>query len=94
MILLSRTSDHTYQKNRNRLLRTKYLVCWLCGGEIDKKLKHPHPRSFSADHVHPVSLGGSNRGTLKPAHLFCNQSRGADRNTSSSARIEKHVMDW
>ena len=93
-MILSRTSDHTYRKNRSRLLRSKYLVCWLCGDEIDKTLKYPHPRSFSADHVRPVALGGRNSGTLKPAHLFCNQSRGADRSVSSSARIEKHVMEW
>lgn len=91
---MSRTSDRTYRKNRERLRRMSHPVCWLCGEPIDKRLKHPHPFSFSADHVSPVARGGSNRGELKPAHLRCNQSRGAGDVRSMSARIEKHVMNW
>ncbi|QQC41235.1 hypothetical protein I6H51_05660 [Corynebacterium urealyticum] len=40
-------------------------------------MKFPHPMSPTADHVHPVSRGGSNFGRLQPMHLLCNQQKGA-----------------
>lgn len=93
--IVSRTSDPNYIRNRNRLKRRRYLVCWLCGDSIDKRLEYPHPYSFSADHVDPVSRGGSNAGELRPAHLRCNQSRGNGRGvTSARAVINDHVLDW
>lgn len=49
-------------------------TCWLCAGMIDLTLRHPHPQSYSADHVLPKSLFGE--GQTKPAHLVCNQMKG------------------
>ena len=53
-------------------------MCALCGGYVDKELKHPHPASPSVDEIIPVSHGGSPyaRDNLRLAHLRCNQSRG------------------
>jgi hypothetical protein len=70
---MSRTKDRGYLRNRRRIRDQD--VCWLCGGWIDPELKSPHPMSWSADHVTPVSRGGDNRGPLKPAHRLCNQRR-------------------
>lgn len=51
--------------------------CWLCGKGIDLALFHPHPGSFSIDHVVPRSKGGSNHiSNLRPAHRRCNLRRG------------------
>lgn len=53
--------------------------CWLCGHPIDLGLDSRHPHSFTVDHAIPLSLGGAPRdlGNLRPAHRFCNLSRGS-----------------
>lgn len=75
---MSRTDDAIYRRNREAL-RAKRLPCWLCGKPIRYDLKPPEPLSFSADHVDPVGLGGSNHGELRAAHLGCNKKRGKKR---------------
>lgn len=52
--------------------------CHLCGGEINYKLKFPHPMSPSIDHVKPISEGGPH--TLENcamAHMDCNNRKNA-----------------
>jgi hypothetical protein len=71
---VTRTNDRTYRKARAKLMQPG-VVCVLCGEEIDLSLKFPDPMSFSADHVDPVALGGSNRGDLQPMHLTHNRLR-------------------
>jgi hypothetical protein len=86
---VSRTKDRAYLRNRNRIRNDD--VCWLCGQWIDPQYSSPHPLSWSADHVIPVTRGGDNRnGELKPAHRLCNQKRynKAPSNTS------KHGRQW
>lgn len=52
-------------------------TCYLCGKEINKTSKAPHPKSPSLDHVVPICKGGSHTyDNLKAAHLYCNQSKG------------------
>ncbi len=52
--------------------------CWLCGGNVDRKLPAPHPASASADHARPLSRGGGHsRRNLRLAHAFCNWQRGS-----------------
>jgi 5-methylcytosine-specific restriction endonuclease McrA len=65
-----------YRKARAEL-RALGLPCWLCGQPIRYDLKHPHPRSFSADHVTPPRHGGQHEGNLRAAHLGCNSRRAA-----------------
>jgi len=72
---MSRTKDRTYLRNRARIRNQD--VCWLCGQWINPEYKTPHPLSWSADHVVPVSRGGSNHGELRPAHRGCNRARGS-----------------
>lgn len=57
-------------------------LCWICGLEIDASLSVPHRHAGTADHVVPVSLGGSDTdNNLRAAHLACNSRRGAGKFT-------------
>jgi len=57
---------HSYRRNR-ALLLSLTTVCWICG----------KPGADTADHVVPVSQGGTSALTnLRPAHLSCNSGRG------------------
>lgn len=104
---MSRTGHHRYRVRRQKLKSsTRNHLCHLCGDPIDLSLPYPHPGSWSADHLIPVSLGGSNDGELRSAHLFCNQSRGNRKGLSQQTESEKekgkekeeasvrHVLEW
>ncbi len=50
--------------------------CWLCRKVIGRKIRYPHPRSASIDHIVPLSLGGDDTALNKrAAHLTCNMTR-------------------
>lgn len=55
--------------------------CHLCGKRVVKRLKYPHPKSASLDHIVPLSWRkdspGHVWGNVSLAHLRCNQSKGA-----------------
>ncbi|WP_127953693.1 hypothetical protein [Rhodococcus xishaensis] len=68
---MSRTGHRTYCRNRDRILRTTD-VCPPCGQWIDPELHYPNPMSASADHVIPVSKGGSNTGPLEATAFDAN----------------------
>jgi len=58
-------------------------ICALCGEAVDVGLKYPNPRSWSIDHVMPLSLGGQHRmDNVRITHLDCNVRRGAARGES------------
>lgn len=67
-------------------------VCWLCGQHIDLARPYPDPMSFTADHVVPVALGGNVLGSVKPAHLRCNSSRGA--RATNAAGLGRTSRKW
>lgn len=53
-------------------------ICGICGRPIDSQLKDRHPLMPSADHIHPIALGGSFLpDNLQIAHLRCNVEKGA-----------------
>ena len=56
-------------------------VCHLCNKRVSKRLKYPHPKSASLDHITPLSWRkdspGHVWGNVALAHLRCNQSKGA-----------------
>jgi len=90
-------------------LRAQGRGCWICRefgrpDAIDYALPPSHPMSFSADHLVPVSKGGSlyDRENLDAAHKACNVWR-RDRSVaeviaiarrSSAARQVVATTDW
>lgn len=61
---------------KTMVLKTYGTRCWLCKKAINLSLSSPDGRSFSFDHVVPVSLGGwHDLSNLRPAHLACNMKR-------------------
>lgn len=89
-----RTTEPEYRRKRARCLAPDPLFCALCGEQIDKTLKAPHPRSAVADHIDPVSRGGHNLGPLQPAHKDCNEKKynktAGERRRSDDA----HALPW
>ena len=52
-------------------------MCGICGQKINKRTKHPDPRSKSSDHIVAISAGGADAPiNLQAAHLRCNQGKG------------------
>ncbi len=52
-------------------------MCGICGQKINKRIKHPDPRSGSIDHIVAISAGGIDVSiNLQAAHLRCNQGKG------------------
>lgn len=48
-------------------------ICQLCFKPVSRRLKHPHPRSASLDHIVPLSKGGAHtRTNVHLAHFRCN----------------------
>ena len=53
-------------------------ICGICGQKINRRLKWPHPRSKSLDHIVPLSRGGAHiPQNVQAAHLRCNISKHA-----------------
>lgn len=55
--------------------------CWLCGGDVDYRLKHPHPFSWSLDHAKTVKERPDlimDPMNFRHSHLDCNFGRGTD----------------
>jgi hypothetical protein len=83
-------SSHQYQALRAQFRHDEELrwvegrrgaPCWLCGNDIDYRLQHPHPYSWSLDHAVPVHERPEllkDVGNFRSAHLDCNQQRGTD----------------
>jgi len=51
--------------------------CGICNKKINPKLKYPHTKSASLDHITPLSRGGTHTYTnCQAAHLECNTKKG------------------
>lgn len=77
-------SDHQgahrrqFEKNRAKLKRyaeSNGAVCYICGKEINTRLKFPDPWSMTIDHIVPIKKGGhpSDSDNLAVAHFRCNR---------------------
>lgn len=70
--------------NRLEIFERDEWTCGLCGYEIDKEIRLPHPMAATLDHVLPLALGGLHiRENVQAAHHVCNQMKGP--NTSWTA---------
>ena len=72
------------QQPRNDALRKRYRVhakrlslpCALCTQPIDYSIPSPDPLSFEADHIVPLSKGGTDEwASLQPSHRVCNRAK-------------------
>jgi hypothetical protein len=53
-------------------------ICQICRKRIGRKYTWPHPRSFSIDHIVPVSKGGDDvKANVQASHLVCNELKNA-----------------
>ncbi|MFF7191782.1 HNH endonuclease [Streptomyces sp. NPDC008222] len=51
--------------------------CHICGKAVNSKLKWPHVKSASLDHLVPLSKGGAHDpANVRLAHLGCNSAKG------------------
>ena len=77
---LDKTGEYrtAFEKNKKIILRTQR-ICALCGQEVDKGIKYPHPMSGSVDHIIPLQKGGhpSDLANLQLTHLYCNRQKAA-----------------
>lgn len=86
--------DPRYVRSRARL-RTYDHVCHHCGYDIDMNLRHPHPLSWSCDHIVPKSMLDEKDdrnwhiSNLQAAHLRCNEARG-----NKQQRRTVRPLDW
>ena len=70
--------------NRHEPYESSYIferdgwICGICGTKINRRLKYPHYRSKSIDHIIPLSKGGADAPeNVQAAHLRCNLSKNA-----------------
>lgn len=50
--------------------------CGICGEKVDRRLKYPHPRSASLDHIVPLAKGGHHRrSNVQCSHWICNSRK-------------------
>lgn len=59
--------------DRRRVFNRDRWRCGICRHRVDKRLKYPHPRSASLDHIVPMSKGGGHTYlNTQCGHLDCN----------------------
>lgn len=81
-----KTGQATRARHNRQILERWGPYCWICilagrglwRSRINLRLRWPHPRCFTRDHVVPRAHGGTDElGNLRAAHNQCNMSRGA-----------------
>jgi 5-methylcytosine-specific restriction endonuclease McrA len=70
--------DTRWYKLSARLRKELPPYCWICSEEIDLTLHRNHKKSWTLDHLVPLSAGGDpyDESNLRPAHRDCNSRRG------------------
>lgn len=67
-----------WRRIRDRIIRRDGGICHICG----------NPGATTADHIIPVSLGGTdNPSNLRAAHPYCNRVRGNGPITTARQRV-------
>ena len=69
-----RVANSTRYRRAVSKCRARHDDCAICWHSIDYSLKSPDPMSFEADHIKPVSKGGSlyDPSNLQASHRCCN----------------------
>lgn len=89
---MARNGHRAYYRNRDRL-KARATVCALCGHPIDHSLPIGHPRSFNADHIIPLSKGGTHDySNLRASHQECNLQRGDKQH--APAQDKRRFREW
>lgn len=71
------TTTMVEQFTRESVYERDGWVCGICGGLVDKTLRHPDKMSASLDHIIPLSHGGTHTlGNVQCSHLTCNVAKG------------------
>ena len=69
------------RRSLRKLYERDFMTCHICRLSVPWNLDPQHPRSPSADHIVPISEGGT-RGefgsNIKLAHRWCNSHRHGD----------------
>lgn len=70
--------DRRFKEISARLRKERPPVCWLCSEPIDLNAPPRTARSWSLDHIKPLSEGGDpyDESNLAPAHVGCNSRKG------------------
>ena len=85
-------AGHKWRKATAHVRRTQD-VCHLCGLPIDKTLPSTHAKSFTVDHVEPLSLNQDralDRSNLQAAHRDCNSRKG----NKAADNVQRHSRNW
>ncbi len=80
-----KTGQATRERHRREILEAYGALCWIClaagytqRARINLRLRWPHPRCFTRDHVIQRCDGGQDTvANMRPAHNRCNTRRGA-----------------
>ena len=89
---MSRSGHRAYYRNRDKL-KARSTVCGICGKAIDLTLPIGHPYSFNADHIVPVSKGGTHDySNLRASHQVCNLKRGDK--SSAPTQDQRRFREW
>ena len=87
-----RTSRSDYLRNRSALKARKD-KCGICLEAIDYQAGQYEDLAFQADHIIPVSKGGSNRlSNLRATHRKCNRSKSD--NWFAPEQNDIHLREW
>lgn len=70
----ARKASTTHESiDREYILKRDHYTCKLCGTRVDRRVKWPHPKFATLDHIIPLSKGGTHtKDNVQCAHLSCN----------------------
>ena len=77
---MSNARNTTRRNTFRRILAAGEPPCGICGEPIDYQAHHSDPRSFTVDHITPLSVTGPEGDVIdnvQPAHRACNRDKSA-----------------
>lgn len=72
----SRKPPNSERVYRARIFERDNWTCQLCGKKVDRRLRFPHPKCATLDHIIPLANGGTHvPENCQLAHFICNSRR-------------------